>query len=90
MVAITLNNAKNNLEAIVKQTIDNQEETILVTDNGNIVLVEEEQWNGMIETLRLFKDKRALNALLNGIEARKNGQPMTGKAVEEIFGDEKI
>lgn len=88
MVAITLNTAKNNLENIVKKTIDNQEETLVVTDNGNVVLVEQSEWNSIMETLRLFSDKRSLSALLEGIEARKKGKALQGKSIEEVFENE--
>lgn len=90
MVAVTLNIAKNNLESILRQTIDNQEETVVVTDNGNVVLVEQNEWNSIMETLRLFSDKRSLNALLEGIEARKNGTAIKGKSITNIFDTHKI
>lgn len=88
MEAITLNIAKNNLENIVQKTIDNQEETLVVTDNGNVVLVEQNEWNSIMETLRLFSDKRSLAALVEGIEARKKGKALTGKTIEEVFKNE--
>ncbi|MFK7949795.1 MAG: type II toxin-antitoxin system Phd/YefM family antitoxin [Saprospiraceae bacterium] len=88
MEAITLNIAKNNLENIVQKTIDNQEETLVVTDNGNVVLVEQNEWNSIMETLRLFSDKRSLAALLEGIEARRKGKALKGKTIEEVFEDE--
>lgn len=88
MVAITLNTAKNNLENIVQQTIDNQEETVVVTDNGNVVLVAQNEWNSIMETMRLFQDKKSLTALLEGIEARRINMPIKSKSIEEIFEDE--
>lgn len=85
MVAITLNNAKNDLENIVQQTIQNQEETIVVTDTGNVVIVEETEWNSMLETIKLFQDKKSLAALLEGIEARKMNNPIKGKSIAAIM-----
>jgi prevent-host-death family protein len=90
VVAITLNTAKNNLENMLRQTIDNQEETVVVTDNGNIVLVEQNEWNSIMETLRLFSDKRSLTALLEGIEARKNEMAIKCKSITNIFDNEEI
>jgi len=57
MVSVTLNNAIGNLPKIIADTISNQEETILVTDDGAVVMLSQHNWDGMLETLRLLKDK---------------------------------
>ncbi|MEM8528996.1 MAG: type II toxin-antitoxin system Phd/YefM family antitoxin [Bacteroidota bacterium] len=88
MTAHTLNTAKANLEKVIQNTIDTQEETMVVTDRGSVVLVEEKQWNEIVETLRLLNDRTSLTALLESIEARKKGNRIAGKSVEDLFGDE--
>lgn len=73
MKATTLKNAISNLPNIISSTIQTEEETVIVTDEGSVVLVEQENWNSMVETLRLLQDKRSLTSLLKSIEARKKG-----------------
>lgn len=86
MVSVTLNNAVGNLPKIIADTINNQEETVIVTDDGAVVMLSQENWDGMLETLRLLKDKRSLKALLDGQVRRKQGMNQ-GKSPEEIFYD---
>ena len=86
MVSVTLSNAVDNLPKIIADTISNQEETVIVTDNGAVVMLSQENWDGMLETLRLLKDKRSLKALLEGQSRRKQGINQ-GKSPEEIFYD---
>ena len=86
MVSVTLNNAVINLPQIIADTISNQEETVIVTDEGAVVMLSQDSWDGMIETLRLLKDKKSLKALLDGQAKRKQGIKQ-GKSPEEIFYD---
>jgi len=86
MVSVTLSDAVGNLPKIIADTISNQEETVIVTDNGAVVMLSQENWDGMLETLRLLKDKRSLKALLEGQSRRKQGINQ-GKSPEEIFYD---
>jgi PHD/YefM family antitoxin component YafN of YafNO toxin-antitoxin module len=86
MVSVTLNNAVGNLPKIIADTISNQEETIIVTDDGAVVMLSQHNWDGMLETLRLLKDKKSLKALLDGQARRKQGVNQ-GKSPEEIFYD---
>ena len=77
MKTVTLNNAVTNLQNIITNTISNQEETIIVTDNGAVVMIDKQNWEGIIETLRLLKDKKSLKALLEGHQQRqKKGRPL--------------
>ena len=87
MKATTLKNAITNLPTIISSTIQTEEETVIVTDDGSVVLVEQDNWNSMVETLRLLKDKRSLTSLLQSIEARKNGKRPIGKTIDQIFTD---
>ena len=86
MVSITLNNAVGNLPKIIADTIRNQEETVIVTDDGAVVMLSQDNWDSMLETLRLLRDKKSLKALLEGQARRKNGINF-GKSLEEIFYD---
>ena len=85
MKATTLKNAVTNLPQIIASTIQTEEETVIVTDEGSVVLVEQENWNSMVETLRLLRDKDSLSSLLQAIEARKKGNRPIGKTIDQIF-----
>jgi PHD/YefM family antitoxin component YafN of YafNO toxin-antitoxin module len=86
MVSLTLHNAVGNLPKIIADTIINQEETLIVTDEGTVVMLSQENWESMKETLRLLKDKKSLKALLEGQAKRKRGINL-GKTIGDVFYD---
>ena len=86
MVSLTLHNAVGNLPKIIADTITNQEETLIVTDGGTVVMLSQDNWESMKETLRLLKDKKSLKALLEGQARRKSGIN-SGKTIENVFYD---
>ena len=86
MVSLTLHNAIGNLPKIIADTITNQEETLIVTDEGTVVMLSQDNWESMKETLRLLKDKKSLKALLEGHARRKKGLN-SGKTIEDAFYD---
>lgn len=87
MKTVTLDTAVTNLQHIIADTLSNQEETIIVTNNGSVVMIDKQNWESIIETLRLLKDKKSLKALLEGHKQRlKKGKPK-GKSVKKVFND---
>ena len=55
MTATTLNRAKENLGQLISNVNDSSVPVIIVNDDGkNSVLVSEEDWNSMQETLYLY------------------------------------
>jgi|JFJP01.1.fsa_nt_gi PHD/YefM family antitoxin component YafN of YafNO toxin-antitoxin module len=87
MNAITINNAISNFSQIVTDTVRNFEETLIVGEQGSVVLISQQEWNSIIETIRLFRDKRSLKALLDGHDMRKKGQKSKSKTINEAFYD---
>jgi len=87
MNAITINNAISNFPQIVKNTINNYEETLIVGEQGSVVLISQQEWNSIMETIRLFRDKKSLKSLVDGHNARKKGLTNKSKPVEEAFYD---
>jgi prevent-host-death family protein len=86
MNAITLKTAKENLENVIATTIANQDETIIVTDKGSVVMIDEKNWERINETLRLLRDKKSLQALIEGYNNRDAGI-VAGKTIEEVFAN---
>lgn len=66
MNAVGIEKAIHNLPELIQKTIDNCEETLIVTDSGAAVLIDQREWERTLETLRLFQDKISLKALLDG------------------------
>jgi PHD/YefM family antitoxin component YafN of YafNO toxin-antitoxin module len=87
MNTMTVLEASTNLPSVIEQTINNYDETIIVSETGSVVMVAESYWESMQETLRLLQDKRSLQALLEGHRLREAGQPTHAKTVSEVFND---
>ncbi|MGB0389118.1 MAG: type II toxin-antitoxin system Phd/YefM family antitoxin [Ardenticatenaceae bacterium] len=87
MNVMTLPEASRNLPRVIEDTIKNSDETIIVSDSGAVVMIDQRDWEEIQETLRLFNDRRSLKALLEGIELREKGQPVIAKTMSEAFYD---
>jgi PHD/YefM family antitoxin component YafN of YafNO toxin-antitoxin module len=86
MTTYTVDTANNHLQEIINDTIDNSDTTIIASPKGSVVMIDQDEWNATLETLKLLKDKRALNALLEGHKARKDNK-VKSKSTEEVFSD---
>lgn len=87
MNVMTVQQASQNFSDVIANTINNVDETIIVSDNGAVVMVAESYWEAIQETLRLLQDKRSLKALLDGHRLRATGRPVAAKTIEEAFCD---
>jgi PHD/YefM family antitoxin component YafN of YafNO toxin-antitoxin module len=87
MNAMSLQQASANLPRLVESTINNREETLIVADAGNVVMIDNDYWEEIQETLRLLRDKKALTALLAGHQQRAQGEAPSGKSIGEVFLD---
>jgi len=87
MNTITYNNAIKNFPQLIAGSIANNEETFIVSDQGSVVLIPETEWNAIQDTIKLFRDKKSLKALLLGHRKRRKGLKSKGKTIEEAFYD---
>jgi len=91
MNIVSIQNAINIFPDLVQKTIENCEETVIASNSGAVVLVDQHEWESMLETVRLFRDKISLGALLDGHmdghKSRKIGNPVQADTVEEVFHD---
>ena len=87
MNTVSIHEAEKKLAGIISKTLSDNDETIIVTDKGSVVLIDEKEWEQMKETLLLFNDKKSLTALLDGHKLRESCQRPEGKSVEEVFTD---
>ena len=87
MNAITINKALNNLPLLINNTVNNFEETIIIGEQGNVVLVAQREWDSLMETVKLLKDKQSLRALIESHNNRKKGEVSEGKSIKQAFYD---
>jgi PHD/YefM family antitoxin component YafN of YafNO toxin-antitoxin module len=87
MNALSLQQASLNLSVLVESTINNSEETFIVSDYGTVVMLDEKYWEQIQETLHLLRDKKSLAALLTGHQQREQGITPQGKHINEVFDD---
>ena len=87
MHSITMEKARKELSSIIAMTVRNRDETVIVSEKGSVVLVEEGEWESIKETLNLLNDEKSLSALLTGQSLRESGKTPEGKSVEEVFSD---
>ena len=66
MLNINVTNFRKNLFAMLDQTIRYNEPINISTKSGNAVVLSEEEYNGMLETLCLLSDPEMKKKLLEG------------------------
>jgi len=76
MLHTTLENI--NLSSMVHHTLESHEEVSIATSRGAVVMLAQDDYEGMQETLRLLNDKKSLSALLESHKHRdEHTQPMS-------------
>ena len=60
MMVVNIAEARNNLSNLVDKVLDHEEVTI-TSKNGNVIMLSEEDWEGIKETLYLMGDPDFLN-----------------------------
>jgi antitoxin YefM len=69
MQAVLYSQARNNLRDIINQVSDNCEEFIITTkDKQSVVLISQDEYNSMKETLYLLSSKNNRDRLLDAVE----------------------
>ena len=87
MNAIGLQQAIHTLPQLIQKTLDNCEERIVVSDAGAVVVIDQCEWEHILETLRLLQDRTSLKALLDGHNTRDAGESPDAVTLEEAFDD---
>ena len=69
MQAVFYSQARNNLRNIINQVCDNFEEFIITTkEKQSVVLISQEEYNSMKETIYLLSSKNNRDRLLNAVD----------------------
>lgn len=87
MRAVSIREAMKDLPGLINTTINDVDETVIVSEYGSVVVIDQNEWESIQETLRLLKDKRSLKALLESHKIRDKGKKIRAKSVEEAFYD---
>ena len=87
MRTMPLTDGLGRIPELCEDVVREHDRVVLTRPEGNVVLVAEEDWDNMIETLRVVQDKVAMRALLEAHAARDAGRPLPGKSIEEVFSD---
>ena len=62
----TVQQAATGLGEVIARAVQDHEEAAIVSERGAVILVPQDEFESMRETLRLLSDHRALKALLAG------------------------
>ncbi|MFH2044527.1 MAG: hypothetical protein ABIK92_05225 [Pseudomonadota bacterium] len=87
MQTITFDMASKNLKNVILKAIKDKDETIIATDEGSVVILNETEWLHIKETLKLLNDKESLTALIESHAIRDKGERPKGISPEEAFDD---
>jgi len=87
MKTVTLNTAIENLSELIKNTLENKEETIIATDDGAVVMVDQKEWNNMWAHIDLMRDKRGMQAVLDTLKRFEENNFEGLKTLEEVTGE---
>ena len=87
MRTITYEQANSDLMTHINYTLSTNEEINIASPNGAIVMIAQNDYESMQETLRLLSDKKSLRALLDGHYKRENNIDIQSYTIEDIFSD---
>ena len=87
MKTVTLEQATANFQAIIDYSLQTHDEVNIASDKGAVMIIPQEDYEAIQESLRLLSDKQSLKALLDGHNIRKNGGIPKSYALEDVFSD---
>ena len=83
----TLQQASIGLGEVIARAVQDHEEAAIVSDRGSVILVPQDEFDSMRESLRLLNDPRSLKALLAGHAQRDERRLPDLPTVEQVFDD---
>ena len=87
MRTVTLKEADQDLKGIIRRAVRDKDETVIASDEGAVVILDEHEWSNIKETLRLLSDRQSLAALLECHVLRDRGERPAGITPEKAFKD---
>ncbi len=87
MKTITLAQANQDLLKHINYSLKTHDEVNIASENGSIVMLPQEDYEAIMETMRLLSDKKSLKALLDAHIKRDQKEEIVSYRVEEVFSD---
>ncbi|MDR0524172.1 MAG: type II toxin-antitoxin system Phd/YefM family antitoxin [Candidatus Methanoplasma sp.] len=63
MATVNATQCRKDFFAILESAVNNDERYTITTKNGNAVLISEEAWDGLMETLYILSDPEMLDSI---------------------------
>jgi PHD/YefM family antitoxin component YafN of YafNO toxin-antitoxin module len=60
---------------------------VIVSDDGSVVMINQNEWESIKETLCLLNDETSIKALLQGHRDRQHNRVIKAKTIQEAFYD---
>ncbi len=90
MRTVTIDQAINDLISVINYSLKTREEITISTNDGSVIILPQEDYEAMQETLSLLMDKKSLHAVLKGHSYREDGKTPKSYSVKEVLNDIKI
>jgi PHD/YefM family antitoxin component YafN of YafNO toxin-antitoxin module len=87
MKTITLEQANKDLISHINYSLKTHDEVNIASEGGAIVMLPQEDYDSIMETVRLLSDKKSLKALLDAHTQREQGIEPKSYSVEDVFSD---
>lgn len=73
MIAVNYTNIRENLKAYCDK-VNDEDETVIITrkDNKNVVLISQNEYNNMLENIKILKDPKYLIKLYKSLNKMEN------------------
>ena len=68
---VNISNFEKDIFTYINQTIEFKEPINVSAENGNIVIMSEDEYNGMMETMHLLNIPAMRETLLDGMKAKR-------------------
>ncbi len=83
MDSLSFSETRANLKAVIDRVVDDHAPVVVRRQRGgNVVLVSEEDWSGMEETLYLLRSPRNAERLLEAIEGLERGEGVERELIQ--------
>ena len=87
MKTITLEQAGKHLLSHINYSLQTHDAINIASENGAVIMLPQEDYESIMETVRLLADKKSLKALLDSHTQREHGVEPSSYSVEDVFSD---
>jgi PHD/YefM family antitoxin component YafN of YafNO toxin-antitoxin module len=87
MKTMTIEQVNQDISSVINYSLNTHDEVNIATDSGAVIIIPQEDYDSMQETLRLLMDKKSLSALLQGHINRDSGNLSKSYSIKDVFGD---